>query len=128
LEANVQRTLARTIHIVDDDDAVRDSLRALLESYDFLVTDHASGDDFLREFSGLALGCVLLDIHMPGISGLELLKILRSRGLHIPAIVISGRADSELGADLIQNGALAVFDKPVDNDELILAIEAAFAD
>jgi two-component system response regulator FixJ len=124
----VHRTLARTIHIVDDDDAVRDSLRALLESYDFLVTDHESGDDFLREYSGLALGCVLLDIHMPGMSGLELLKILRGRGLHILAIVISARADSELRADLIKNGAVAVFDKPVDEDQLIRAIEAAFVD
>ena len=124
----MQRSVARTIHIVDDDDAVRDSLRALLESYDFLVTDHASGDDFLRKFSGLALGCVLLDIHMPGISGLELLRILRSRGVQIPVIAISGQADSELRADFTQNGALAVFDKPVNEDELIGAIEAAFAD
>ncbi len=122
------RTAARTVHIVDDDDAARDSLRALLESYGFLVTDHASGNDFLREFSGMGPACLLLDIHMPGISGFELLKILRARNLHIPVIMISGRVDSDLRGRLTQNGAAAVFDKPLDEDELIQAIEAALAD
>ncbi len=123
----MHRAAARTVHIVDDDDAVRDSLRALLESYGFLVTDHASGNDFLREFSGMEPACLLLDVHMPGISGFELLKILRARNLHIPVIVISGCTDSNLRGRLTQNGAAAVFDKPLDEDELIQAIEAAFS-
>ncbi len=128
LKGNVGSAVARTVHVVDDDDAVRDSLRALLESYGLLVRDYASGNDFLQEFSGFGAVCLVLDIHMPGITGFELLEILKARNVQIPVIVITGRADSRLRGRLAQTGAVAVLEKPIDEDELIRAIEAAFAE
>ncbi len=116
------------IHIVDDDDAVRDSLHALLESHGLLVCSHASGVDFLQEFSGVGPACLVLDIHMPGINGFEILEVLRARNLQTPFIVITGRADPVMRERLTQDGAVAVFDKPVDEDQLTAAIETAFAD
>ncbi len=123
----MQQAAARRVHIVDDDDAVRDSLHALLESYGLIARTYASANDFLQEFSEAGRACLVLDVHMPGLNGLELVEVLKSRSLHIPFIVVTGRADSVLRDELIQSGAVAVFDKPVGEEELVRAIEVAFA-
>jgi FixJ family two-component response regulator len=116
--------MERLIHIVDDDAAVRDSLRALLESSGMSVRDYDSAHDFLERGATSPDGCVLLDVHMPGMSGLELLDILRSRRFGLPVIVITGRSDSALRVRATEAGACAVFDKPVDEDDLLGAIAA----
>jgi hypothetical protein len=72
----------RIVYVVDDDDSVRDSLRALLESYEMTVWDYASANAFLTE-AEQARGCLLLDLHMPGLAGLALLKRLQSQGSHL---------------------------------------------
>jgi len=115
------------IYIVDDDSAVRESLAALLETYGFGLSLHASGNDFLSGYSFDGAGCVVLDINMPGISGMDVLRRLRARGCRVPVIAITGRGDPGLKEQLVQMGADVVFDKPVDEDELLHAIDSAFA-
>jgi len=108
----------RPVYIVDDDEAVRDSIRLLLESSGFAARDFASAELFLR--SNIAeMGCLLLDLHMPGISGLELLRQLRSRGIRRPVIVVSGRRDPVQDAEVWAAGASALLSKPFDDQQLL---------
>jgi two-component system response regulator FixJ len=106
------------IYIVDDDEAVRDSLRLLLESSGFIAREFASADLLLNTNID-DMGCLLLDLHMPGISGLELLRLLRARGLKHPMIVISGRRDPVQDAEALAAGASALLSKPFDDQQLL---------
>ena len=117
----------RTIFIVDDDDAVRDSLRALLESLDFEVHDFGSAMEFLDRKNGTRADCLLLDLHMPQIDGIRLLEQMRANGSQLPTIVITGRSDPILKKRAMENGAFALFDKPVAEDALLRAIDHAIA-
>ena len=117
----------KTVYVVDDDEAVRDSLRALLESYGMAVRDQASGSEFLKKFRKDGPVCLVLDIHMPGMNGLELLELMDVQGIRIPVIAITGRGDAALREKLAHAGVTTVFDKPVDEDQLVNAIESAFA-
>jgi two-component system response regulator FixJ len=119
-------TDSREIHIVDDDDAVRDSMRALLESLGFEVRDYNSAIDFLKRRSAQAKGCILLDLHMPVMSGIDLLEHMQSEGSMLPTIVITGRGDPVLRERALKSGALALIDKPVSDDALLGAIDRAF--
>lgn len=115
----------RMIYIVDDDDAVRDSLRALLESLGFEVRDFHSARDFLAERKVDSSGCLLLDLHMPVMSGLDLLEHMRDNGPQLPTIVITGRSDAFLKERALRSGARDFIDKPVSDDTLIAAIGRA---
>ncbi|HXJ01915.1 MAG TPA: response regulator [Micropepsaceae bacterium] len=117
----------RKIYIVDDDDAVRDSLRALLESLDFEVNDYNSAVDFLANPGADSTACLLLDLHMPVMNGLELLEHMQVNGPRLPTIVITGRGDSILRERALKSGAVALIDKPVADDTLLGAIDRAFA-
>jgi two-component system response regulator FixJ len=112
------------VYIVDDDESVRDSARALLESYDLLVEDFGSARAFLEVFDAGRRGCVLLDVNMPEMGGLELLELLRGRDIGIPVIVVSAQNDADVQARAKRAGAFAFFEKPVD-DALIEAIGQA---
>ena len=112
------------VTIIDDDDAVRDSLRLLVESSGRAAQDYASGELFLNSDIAQA-GCLLLDLHMPGISGLELLRLLRGRGWGVPVIVISGRRDAMLDAEAREAGASAILSKPFDDELLLDLVEKA---
>ena len=116
-----------TILVVDDDEMVRDSLRAVLESRNFAVADFTSGQDFLARRDGMNGSCVLLDIHMPGMTGVDLLKILRERGDSIPVILITGRTDAGIQAQAKAFGAAALLDKPITTARLFAAIADATA-
>ena len=116
-----------TIYIVDDDDAVRDSLRALLESCDFKVQDFASATEFLARRNGPRGDCLLLDLHMPQVDGLSLLEKMRANGSQMPTIVITGRSDPLLKQRAQESGAFALFDKPVAETALLNAIALAIA-
>ncbi len=116
------RTERGTIYIVDDDDSVRDSARALLESYDHTVEDFASARDILLAFDQLVEGCMLLDLNMPEMGGIELLELLRSRGDTIPVIVVTAQNDTSVLDRARRAGAYAVLEKPVD-DALIRTID-----
>jgi two-component system response regulator FixJ len=113
-----------TICVIDDDQAVRESTAALLESAGYTVMPFASADDFLRHpYLGNA-NCLLCDLNMPGLSGLELLELLRSRGITAPAIVLTANAERS-SARMTRAGVLKVLRKPVSEAELLQWIETA---
>src|SRR5258705_14022829 len=95
---------AHKIYIVDDDDAVRDSMRTLLESLGFDVTDFNSALSFLAHDCSNSTGCLLLDLHMPVMGGIELLEHMRERGTNVPTIVITGRGDAVLKERALRSG------------------------
>lgn len=122
----MEHSQGQFVCVVDDDAAVRDSVRVLLESHGLVVRDYASAREFLDDATGMDAGCLLLDLHMPEMTGLELLESLRQQKIPTAAIVITGRSDSALRARAQRAGALALLDKPVDEDELMQSIELAF--
>ncbi len=117
-------TASRTIHVVDDDPAMRDSLEMLLSASGFTVRSHASAQAFLSE--GLAgVDCVLTDVRMPEIDGLELLRRLRARDLRLPVIVMTGQGDIAIAVRAMKAGAVDFLEKPFSDDALFEAIERA---
>lgn len=113
------------VFVVDDNKAVRDSLVSLLTSNGIAVRSFAGGKDFLARRGHVADGCLVLDLYMPQMSGLELLRQLRARGNRIAVIAISGRRDASLDAALKREGVLAILSKPFDDGELIGLIDKA---
>lgn len=113
--------------MVEDDDAVRDSTRAVLESLGFDVSEYASAVDFLTAVSRPLGGCVLLDLHMPGMSGLELLELIRRRGWDLPAIIVTGRSDELLKARAGHAGIVTFLTKPIEEATLVQALDNAFS-
>ena len=117
-----------TVFVIDDDEMVRDSLKALLESRSFNVVDFESANQFLNHADGDANNaCLLLDVHMSEMTGLELLRLLRSRGDAIPTILITGRTDPTVQAQAKELGVVALLDKPVAHPALFAAIREALA-
>ena len=116
---------AKTIFLVDDDDFVRESLSALLEAYDFKVEAFASGKDFLAGRDRRPDGCLLLDIHMPGLSGIDVLKKLRTQQDATPVILITGRRDRTIEVQAKALGVVALLDKPIPHAALFAALRQA---
>jgi FixJ family two-component response regulator len=113
------------IHIVDDDDSLRQALQRLLTAAGYRVQAHASAGDFLLTAPDDAPGCLLLDLRMPGPSGLELFESLRRHGLRQPAIFLTGHGDLSTGVRAMKAGAVDFLTKPVDRDTLLQAVAAA---
>lgn len=116
----------RIVCIVDDDEAIRDSMRLLIESYGMRVRDYPSATAYLNDMPPGGSACLLLDLHMPGMSGLELVELLRKRRITTPAIIITGRSDPTLSERIERAGVLALLHKPVGDDDLMAFIERAF--
>ncbi|MDH3473995.1 MAG: response regulator [Rhodospirillales bacterium] len=116
-----------TIFIVDDDEAVQDSLRALLESADLKVAAYGSGRDFFAAFEKGSPGCVVLDIDLPGMNGLEVMRQLAEIDADMPVILISGRYGADALTRRHNGAALAVLEKPMRQDLLLRTIEEALA-
>jgi FixJ family two-component response regulator len=116
----------KTVCIVDDDEAVRDSLSLLLESGGLVTRSFPSADAFLRA-GAQDMACLILDLHMPGTSGLELLRLLRKRGLSLPVFVVSGRRDPMLDAEVQAAGATDLLSKPFDDEVLLNLVLDAMA-
>jgi two-component system response regulator TtrR len=117
----------RTIHVVDDDEAVRRSLAALLASRGYGVMPFASGEQFLAEADLSRHGCVVLDLRMDGISGLQVLQALRERGSPMSVLFLSGHGDLPSAVQAMRDGAHDWLQKPCADDELIDKIEAMLA-
>jgi FixJ family two-component response regulator len=115
------------VYVVDDDSAVRDSLMLLLRTEGLLCTTYASAEDFLRDFRPGMPSCLIADVMMKGMSGLELQKNLRSRGYAIPTIVITGHGDISMAVHALKNGAADFIEKPCDDERVISAIQEAMA-
>ncbi len=115
----------QTIHVVDDDDAARQSLEFLLKSHKFTVQAHDSAVAFLSALPNLSLGCVITDVRMPGMSGIELLKRLKSMAKSVPVIVITGHGDVPLAVDAMKYGAADFLEKPFDDELLLGAVRSA---
>ncbi|HET7909989.1 MAG TPA: response regulator FixJ [Nitrospira sp.] len=113
------------IHVVDDDDAARHSLEFLLKSAKFDVKSFESASDFLRSLPGLHCGCLITDVRMPGMNGLELLKELKKNGFLFPVIVITGHGDVPLAVEAMKSGAIDFIEKPFDDVVLLNAVRFA---
>jgi len=113
-----------TVFIVDDDQAVRESLQALFESYGFDVEGYRSGPAFLTQLPATGRGCVVLDMHLPEMNGLEILTRLRTeKGSNLPVVMITGRSDRPTRERLFAAGATRHFEKPLDSEELVATIQ-----
>lgn len=113
---------ASTIFIVDDDEAVRDSLKLLLESHGCRVEDFGSTHDFFCAFRPAARQCLILDHHLPDQTGLAFLESDDGAKLHLPVILVTGGGDRELRERAARAGAAAYFDKPLNDVVLVETI------
>lgn len=116
-----------SVFIVDDDDAVRGSLRLLLKSVGLPAIAYASAAEFLLSWQPEQPGCVVLDVRMPGMTGIELQHELNRRGAIIPVIFISGHADIPMAVEAIQHGAFDFLQKPFRDQEFIDRVQRALA-
>jgi two-component system response regulator FixJ len=116
----------RRVYIVDDDEAVRDSLSALLESKSYAVRNFGSAAECLTAAPSLAIGCLIVDSRMPEMDGLELQQHLIDRALHFPLIVITGHGDIALAVRAMKAGAVDFIEKPFASEAILDSLEAAF--
>ena len=113
------------VYVIDDDEAMRDSLNFLLDSADFNVTLFEDAVKFLDALPGLAFGCVVSDVRMPGLDGIELLKRMKSGHSTFPIVIMTGHGDVPLAVEAMKLGAVDFLEKPFEDDRLIGMIEAA---
>jgi FixJ family two-component response regulator len=117
----------QTVIVVDDDDAVRNSLRLLLKSAGIHTEAATSAQEYLERFDATQGGCLLLDVRMPGMSGLELQQELNMRGATIPVIFITGNGDIPMAVEAMQHGAFDFLQKPFRDQDLLDRVQRALA-
>jgi two-component system, LuxR family, response regulator FixJ len=113
------------VHVIDDDDAARESLEFLLRSAQLSVLTYGSASDFLQIARSLSGGCVITDIRMPEINGIELLRRMREMESRLPVIVITGHADVPLAVEAMRIGAVDFLEKPYDDGVLLASVRSA---
>lgn len=113
------------IYVVDDDDAIRRSLSFMLKTSGYAVQLFAGGVEFLRDAADLASGCVLLDVRMPEIDGLEVQRELRARGIMLPVVIMTGHGDVDMAVSAMKTGASDFIEKPFEKAALLGCVEAA---
>ena len=116
---------AYPIYVVDDDEAIRRSLSFLLKTSGFAVQLFEGGLPFLKEAGHLAPGCVLLDVRMPDMDGLEVQRALRGRGVMLPVIIMTGHGDVDMAVQAMKAGASDFIEKPFEKAALLACIAAA---
>ena len=115
------------VYVVDDDEAVRDSLKWLLEGVSYTVRTFDSAESFLAGFDPQAIACLVLDVRMPGMSGLELQEDLLSRKVDLPLIFITGHGDVPMAVNTMKRGAADFIEKPFDQAKLKAQVERMLA-
>jgi two-component system, LuxR family, response regulator FixJ len=115
-----------TVYLVEDDDAVRASLSALLQLADIDVTEFASGGAFVDALGGLPPGCVVLDMRMPGMDGIAVLQRMAEQGIDWPVLVMTGHPDPGIAAAVLKRGAIEFLEKPCREEELFAALTRGF--
>jgi two-component system response regulator FixJ len=114
------------VHLIDDDEDVRRALAFLLGTAGLAVKVYESASVFLEKCQDFQSGCVVSDVRMPGIDGLELLRRLQQKGAQMPVIVMTGHADVPMAVAAMKTGAVDFVEKPFSDDVLLAAIQAAF--
>ena len=114
-----------TVHVIDDDEAMRDSLAFLLASAGIEVETHPSANAFLAILSKVNPGCIITDVRMPGLSGIDLLRRLRELKIDVPVIVITGHGDVPLAVEAMKIGAPDFLEKPFDDEVLLASVRSA---
>ena len=128
--ADTVRPSARTaslVYVVDDDEAVRDSLRWLLEANRYQVSCFSRAEDFLAGYEPTRTACLILDVRMPGMSGLELQEQLVARGVNLPILFITGHGDVPMAVATMKKGAVDFIEKPFNEADLRSAVERMLA-
>jgi two-component system response regulator FixJ len=115
------------VHIVDDEESVRNSLAFLLTTSGFTVRVHQSAADFLEVARSVTNGCLVTDLRMPDIDGVELLRRLKAADAILPTIVVTGHGDVQMAVEAMKNGAIDFIEKPFSDDVLIESITRAAA-
>ena len=111
------------VHIVDDDEALRDSLAWMLEANGYAVATHESGEAFLAACTPDMIGCIVLDVRMPGMSGLELFEELGRRRCGLPVVFITGHGDVPMAVSALKKGAVDFIEKPFSEADMLRLIE-----
>ncbi len=119
------RSFEARVHVIDDDEAARDSLGFLFESADLAVRTYESALHFLRRIGEGPAGCVVTDVRMPGMSGLDLLRELKARNTALPVVVITGHGDVPLAVEAMKAGAFDFLEKPFEDERLLGIVRRA---
>ena len=115
------------VHVIDDDDAVRESLAFLLGASGYATRTYESGEVFLNGYSDTVRGCVITDVRMPGLSGIDLLRRLNETASPLAVIVVTGHGDVALAVQAMKLGAVDFIEKPFDDETIVAAVEGAWA-
>jgi len=118
-------TAQRMVHVIDDDEALRESLAFLLRAAQLEVKSYSSAKAFLDTLPDESLGCVITDVRMPDISGIDLLRRLKELKIGVPVIVVTGHGDVALAVEAMKIGAADFFEKPFDDDLLLASVRSA---
>lgn len=118
---------AFVVHVVDDDEAVRHSLALLLSSFGLATRTHPSAEAVLAQIDRLRPGCLVVDIRMPGMNGLELQEELNRRACTIPVVIVTGHADVGLAVRAMKAGAVDFIEKPYPEEDMLRAVQAGLA-
>ena len=116
----------RTVFLVDDDEAIRHSASFMLRHAGYTVKTFPDGIVFLDQISDQFDGCILLDVRMPGMDGLEVQSALNRRGINMPVIILTGHGDVPVAVEAMKGGAIEFLEKPYEKQALVGAIESAF--
>jgi two-component system, LuxR family, response regulator FixJ len=116
---------AAIVHVIDDDEGLRDSLMFLLRTADIEAQSHASAVAFLEALPSCRISCIITDVRMPGLSGIDLLRRLKELKIKVPVIVITGHGDVPLAVEAMKFGAVDFLEKPFDDDLLLASVRSA---
>lgn len=117
----------RIVYLVDDDEAIRHSASFMLRHAGYVVKTFPDGINFLDNVSDDQVGCILLDVRMPGMDGLAVQNALNHRGINMPVIILTGHGDVPVAVEAMKGGAIEFLEKPYEKQALISAIENAFS-